>query len=210
MAKHAIITRLNFPRNSPDYQYYLDLFKENLLHCLQTQTDKNFELWVGTNGELESELLSLPLVNVFRFDLTHKANGAITPFEVKGFEDYDIQTRVDVDDLVSSKFVERINWEFAKSKGTILLNFIPYKLDYDAKELYISKKSPYNDTRTSMFLSMLRPRCFIYKHSHLKMWTEADSVITIPEGYCSLVIHGKNTNSRLHKSKMVKLCKRKI
>ena len=157
------------------------------LSRLLRQTDQNFDIWVRCN----------PAHN----DIVAALHPKVHP--VQGWEvpRAHIQTRVDCDDLVSADFVARIHQEVAKSPDKpLLVSFQPWKLDLYTLTRYRMVQR-YDSQHTSMFLSLYQPmidgekywRIMDYVHGHI--WRELGEpveVVTIPEGYCDMVIHDKN------------------
>lgn len=188
--KHAIIIRIDYP-DTPDFYDRFMLFRANMLARLKRQTDQNFEIWVRCNpahNQMFQEHGCLP----FNYAGEAKRNrfGAFRPWSVDSFRDYDIQTRVDYDDIVSLDFVEKIHSLYKPGR---LVCFNRYKFDLWTMKTY--KRKPYHKKHVGMFLSLMKGWPFIYSRSHNKMWMDADEVILVPHGYCWQVIHGDNAGT---------------
>jgi hypothetical protein len=196
--RHAIIVRMNYSERNA-FNKALSLFKRNLLFCLEHQEEQSFDLMVGCNDRDREEVISASdkiVIDTFTFPLRIKKNGAVKPFEVEGFEDFHIQTRLDYDDMISPNFTKRVIEEYNAVQGneSLILSFQPIKLDLYSPEAKSMK--PYHDKKCSMFLSWINPKKFIFCDSHLTMWKYADRVKHIDEGYAWLVVHEDNTLTR--------------
>jgi len=214
--KHLIITRMAFEPDDPQWEWRLPFYQSMVLPRLLRQTDQNFEIWVRCHSAHNAVVAALhPKVHPFQgygvedgklgfpLFLPCAENDAM-PGEWSqeyGLPRAHIQTRLDCDDLVSENFVSRIHAEVAKSPDKpLLVSFQPYKLDLYTLTRYRMGQR-YGSQNTSMFLSLYQPeiagekycRIMDYRHGHI--WRELGEqveVVTVPEGYCYLVIHDKN------------------
>ncbi|MFA5381870.1 MAG: glycosyltransferase [Candidatus Micrarchaeia archaeon] len=202
---HIIITRMAFNPEDPQWGWRLPFYQSMALPRLLRQTDQNFEIWVRCH----------PAHN----DIVAALHPKVHPFQGYGVEDEKmefpadeqvrnyrlprahIQTRLDCDDLVSEDFVARIHQEVSRGPDKpLLVSFQPWKLDLYTLTRYRMGQR-YGSENTSMFLSLYQPeigggkywRIMDYRHGHI--WRELGEpveVVTIPEGYCDMVIHDKN------------------
>ena len=185
--KHAVIIRMDYPDALDFYDRFI-MFQANMLARLKRQTDQAFEIWIRCNPA-HNQIFQAAGCKIFNFHGEVKRNrfGAFQPWSVDLFKDYDIQTRVDYDDIVSLDFIEKIHSEYKPGR---LLCFNRYKFDPWSMKTYIRK--PYHEKHVGMFLSLMKGWPFIYSRSHNKMWMDAEGVKLIPHGYCWQVIHGEN------------------
>lgn len=189
--KHAVIIRIDYPEG-PIFRYRLLLFRSNTLLRLQNQTDTNFEIHVRCNpahNELFRELGCIP----FNIQYNGKRNryGVFPPWHTDLFEDYDIQTRIDCDDIVSLDFIEKIHEEYKPGR---LLCFNHHVFDMWTMECV--KRTRYPSNHLGMFLSLMKGKPFIYSRNHTQMWQDAEETKFIDYGYCWDVRHGQNASKK--------------
>lgn len=190
--KHIIISRLNFIDKELMNKYLL-ITKDILIPSLKSQIDKNFE-WALIIKPEDVEFVKNQIDYNF---IPFSSNIEFRKYTIEN--KYDIQTRHDVDDWMSSKYVSTIHElynENIKKYNKFLIQAQPKKLDYHTKkEVSIGK---YHDKRNSMFLSLCQDvvDCNIFDRKHGQMYEIAENVITIPEGYTKWVIHGDNISCK--------------
>lgn len=186
--KHAIFSLARF-KDKDLFKIYLDVSREMLVPNLRNQTEKNFE-WV---------------IMVLQEDVSFVKdylNMKFTPvFNKPDFIDYmqkqkfDIQTRHDIDDWMSPKYVEaiqRIYRENIDKYDKFLIQSQPRKLDY-----HTGRETPmgrYHHMKTSMFLSLCQrePKHNIIEKNHGQMWQITNNIFNVPDGMTKWVIHGNN------------------
>ena len=120
------------------------------------------------------------------------------------YEMYDLQTRLDCDDMIGRDYVKRLRLEVSRSpKSPMVVSFQPHR-----RELWTGSRYRmalrYHRRRCSMFLSLWQPdianRRYIYEFKHGQIWRAFPRVVTVPEGYCDMVIHGRNRNNSILKA----------
>lgn len=190
--KHAVIIRMDYPEDTPDFSDRFVLFQANMLARLKRQTDKDFEIWVRCNP-VHNDLFQKHGCQTFNVPGEAKRNrfGAFQPWSVDLFRDYDIQTRADYDDIVRLDFISKIHQEFKPGR---LLCFNRYRFDPWTMKSYMTRC--YHQKHVGIFLSLMKGWPFIYSRSHNKMWMDAEETVIVPHGYCWQVIHGANAGRR--------------
>jgi hypothetical protein len=110
------------------------------------------------------------------------------------FDGYDIQTRMDNDDIVLPGYIEKIQSFYDGTPKVV--TFQMHKYDWDTGEFY--KSAPYSKQRCSMFSSFLCPpkglNILSRKHGELH---ELATVSVVNEKMCFLVVHGLNAASKI-------------
>lgn len=193
MSNCAIIVRSCYPK-----QISKDTLKRfrRFLESLNNQTDKDFIVYIlckelyGKKG-LES---NIKLMQKECFDLD---------FEVR-FEDpvkykYEIEARIDNDDLVAPNYIERIRQLANINADTFMINFQPVKLDEETGKMY-EHEQKYNYEGTSMFCVLVQKedkKHYVYDRPHIKMAKEVGAVVMGGEGFCFLVCHKDNQLSKI-------------
>jgi hypothetical protein len=203
--RHHIITRMAFKPDDPQWPWRLAFYQSMVLPRFLRQTDQDFEIWVRCHKAHNEIVAALhPKVHPFQ---GYGAEDSLMGLPKEGTSQTfklprsHIQTRVDCDDLVSEDFVGRIHTEVAVSpERPLLVSFQPWKLDLYTLTRYRMGQR-YSGQLTSMFLSLYQPeisgekywQIYDYRHGHIwKELGEPVQVVTIPEGYCDMVIHDKN------------------
>lgn len=208
--KHAIIIRLKYP-DCPEFEWRFNYFASMCLPRLVNQTDQEFDLFVLCNPIHDERLMALSdKVNVLHADAKavtlvddyNRKSGesnSVEPFDYN--MDYEIQTRIDSDDLVHPDFVKVINATLKDARKMTLLAFKPIRFNVNNLRLYYihPKDGAY---RKSQFLSLYNPdkSTFIYERGHrnwatkVKKW--GGDVKIMPFGYCFLSLHNYNASCR--------------
>ena len=112
---------------------------------------------------------------------------AVTTFE---FEGYDIQTRMDSDDIVFPGYVQEIQrWHNGTPR---VVTFQIKKFVWSTGALY-AYASPYHTEKCSMFTSLLCPRegDNIFSRKHGALWELGETIVS-DKDLCRLVVHGNN------------------
>jgi hypothetical protein len=202
--RHAIVIRLKY-NDGPEFDWRLAFFQSVCLRSLLKQKDQNFDIVVLCNPE-HSEILKalsdkiktihheVPISGDSNYVRKGEKN-SVMPFE---FElDYEIQTRLDSDDIVSDGFTEKIHKLFKGHKKPHLLCFKPMRFNLDTLRLYHT----YDNYRSSMFLSVFNPKknTFIYEVGHgfwaKKIKRMGGDFSIVKFGYCFQMIHGHNAST---------------
>jgi hypothetical protein len=197
--KHGVIIRFNYPEDEPTLKWRLAWFAGAVLPRLENQTDQNFEIWMNVNpAHVERMREVFPYIHYFTTTAAEKYYDLV--FHSDQLPRFDIQTRLDSDDLVTTTYIERIKAEVTGKKEPTVVSFQPYKLDFFSFQRYKMGKR-YHRKSCSMFLSLFIPSeqeyNQIYKYNHRLIYERYPNVITIPEGYADLVIHPHNKITKI-------------
>ncbi|MDD5068069.1 MAG: glycosyltransferase [Candidatus Pacebacteria bacterium] len=212
MKSHVVIIRMHYQEHDKRFPWRLAYFQAMVYPRLMNQTDKNFDIAIRCNQWQEEAIKRIdPRIITFqtrnqtvRYRM-HRGKKYFYDFckwkDVMGLRQYDIQTGLDSDDLVSRCFIERIKSEVnnAEGKKSLHISFQPELFELKTlKTRSITTK--YGPKKGSAFLSLYQPNKknykFIYEESHLDMWRHAKKSIIIPEGYCWATAHGLNESTR--------------
>jgi len=202
---HAIIIRLYFAPDDPRAAWRLDFFEQQVLPCLARQTCPDFAIWISCHPAHQERLQALdPRIRTYQdgAQAEDQVIGLIALAPGKGaLPQVAIQTRHDSDDLLSKHYVARIRKEIAKRPDkSLLVSFQPYKLDLASGQRY-RLATRYHRQQPSMFLSLYQPDQknyrYIYECNHRRLWQICPRVVTVPEGYCDLVVHGGNCHTKI-------------
>ena len=202
--RHAVIIRLHYQPGDPKFDWRLAFFRSMVLPRLLTQTCQDFEIWVVCHPEHVQEIAgignigSINAVGLPNFSTlgmwTSQALGDALPR-------FDLQTALDSDDLVTLNYIDRIREEVGQHLGQkLIVSFQPYKLNLLDLRRYVMWER-YCETQCSMFWTLYTPPGEEYR-SVLEFdqsfaWKWCPNVVTIPEGYCDMVIHGGNMETGL-------------
>jgi hypothetical protein len=208
---HAIIIRLFFEPEDPRAAWRLAFFEAMALPCLQRQTCGDFEIWIRCHPAHRGRLETMDRrIRTFR-DQPRREDAEIGLTALAALAGdgadlprVDIQTRHDSDDLVSRHYVARIRKEVEKiDSGPLVVSFQPFKLDLFSLRRH-SMATRYHARRCSMFLSLYQPDKadyrFIYDYNHRLIWKDFPRAVTVGEGYCDLVVHGRNCHTKIEKT----------
>lgn len=201
---HAIVIRLKY-NDCPEFEWRMAYFQAVCLRSLLKQKDKNFDIVVLCNPIHKNriEALSDKIKTIHHEvpisgDPMYKRRGernSVMPF---AFDlDYDIQTRIDSDDMVTEGFTQRIHQLMNGKTKPHLLCFKPMRFNLDTLRLYYT----YDNYESSMFLSVFNPHknTFIYEVGH-GMWrrkinTMGGGIDIVKFGYCYQTIHSNNAST---------------
>jgi hypothetical protein len=132
-------------------------------------------------------------------DLNHaKIVAEHTPFRPVlefEFDGYNIQTRMDSDDIVLPGYVEKIqSFHDGTSK---VVTFQIQKYHWETGDIYDYNR-PYHEKKCSMFSSILCPEdgVNIFSRKHGDLW-ELATVSVVNEKMCFLVVHGSNAYTQI-------------
>jgi len=211
-----MIIRFHYAAADKRFDWRFKYFRDEVLPRILAQKNQNFDIAIRCNPEHDKLFQDLhPSIKTF-----HVRNERVTYFkskngkryfhdharwdEVEGLPMYDIQMGLDSDDLIDPDYVHIIRANcrafMRKNLGKKLhISFQPRKLYL--KNGYETGMMEYTPTRGSAFMALFQPikdatYKFIYHTSHLNLWKVADKSITIPQGHCTVSIHGHNESTR--------------
>lgn len=211
---HAFIIRMHYPPGDPRFAWRLSYFYSVVLPRLLAQTDQNFDIWIRCRKE-DAGLIQSLHPRLHTFSVRDEAENHVgkwgkqyfmdfVPWErVEGLPQYDIQSGLDSDDLITPDYVARIHEEVKR-----------YAFDFPHKSLHISfqpgifdlkklKTGPigvtYTPRRGSAFFSLYQPNkdkyIFAYQDSHLNLWRYTDKSVTLESGHCYATAHHLNEST---------------
>ena len=204
--RHAIIIRMHYQPGDRKYVWRLAFFRTMVLPRLMAQTCQDFDIWVvchpakvkeieslGNDYPKEVHAVGLPNFSTMGMWNSQELGGALPKF--------DIQTALDSDDLVALDYIARIREEVGKCLGQMLIvSFQPYKLNLLDLRQYVMWERYYEE-QGSMFWTLYTPAGEAYRSvlefDHSFAWKWCPNVVTIPEGYCDMAIHGGNMETGL-------------
>ena len=205
--RHAVVIRFHYQPGDLMFAWRLAFLRSMVLPRLAAQTCQDFETWVVCHPDHVQEIESLGNVHVvglLDFCVAEAWKGVEwkdTRELVKALPRFDIQTALDSDDLVSLDYIARIQEEVGKRLDqTFILSFQPYKLNLlDLRRYWMWER--YCETQCSMFWTLYTPPGEEYRSvlefDHSYAWKWCPNVITIPEGYADMTIHGANMETRI-------------
>jgi len=191
--KHVIIIRTNY-NDTEKFYSRLSIMKNTCVKSINNQTNKNFEI-----GLLCTDNHFDILEPLFPHNKVHKIKLPLLEFCQNN--NFQIQTRLDNDDILDSDYIEKVQKIIRTSKLPVLIQTQPYKLNLKTNQLY-KMASRYNKNRTSMFLTLAQNEILftVKDKKHGDMWQIVSNVIDTEEGITKLVIHDENTLSKLHQN----------
>jgi hypothetical protein len=189
---HAVIIRMKYLPGDPRWPWRFAFFRDEVLPRILAQTDQNFDLCIWCHPHHRRELSRLdPKVQAFTTKHPPK--------------NYHIQTRTDTDDWLETEYIAKAR-EVIRAEAReqpLVVNFQPWKLDLRTGRVFQVRRR-YGPQEPSMFLSLFQPDLGpayrqVYCIRHNWMHRLFPRVITVPEGYCYLVIHDANGVSQIHR-----------
>lgn len=127
---------------------------------------------------------------------------------VRGLPRYDVQLRLDADDLISPDYVATALARLARMKAPrALVFFQPYKVDVGTGEVFwcapSSGRGAYGPQKVSAFCALRQPTTargyeWVYGLGHTKLFRFVDQVAAIPEGHCWAACHGFNDTTEVY------------
>lgn len=210
---HAVMIRLHYQPGDADFEWRLAFFRSMVFPRLLHQTDQNFEIWVWCHPEHSQRIAEVSgrirIWETVQFSRVSK-RGVLDPKEllnVKGEElpRFDIQSRLDSDDFISSEYIAKVKKEVSRfvGKASVIISFQPYKLCLWKLTRY-KMRTRYHASQCSMFFSLYQPRSAVYHNvwgvSHIRAYQIVNNVVTVSEGYCDLVVHGINVQTDIAKT----------
>jgi len=190
--KHVVCARVAF-KDEELMMKYIKVAKETFIPSIEGQGIKDFELVLLTREEhvgILKDVFTMSFTPIFS---VHEY------YEYVLKEGFNIQTRHDIDDWMSSDYIEAIQRAYRETillHDRFLIQAQPVRVDYKTKKE--KKMAAYTDKRTSMFLSLCQKdiRSHIWEENHGQMWHIANHVVTLPIGYVKWIIHGDNITYR--------------
>jgi hypothetical protein len=228
-ARHAVIIRLDYPTDSPKFEWRLAFFQAMVLPRLLGQNRDDFDIAVRCNPAHAKRIAGLsPRIRTFGvkprwrgwvkpgYESKIKSAGGryhvdFVPWEaVVGLPRYEIQTAIDSDDLILTfDFIDRIEQALADvPKGkTAHLCFQPFIFHVPALRTY---RCPilYSATKGSAFYSIYQPGApargfvFAYDDSHLVIGRQFQRRLFIDdrEPIVAFSVHDANESTHLYNS----------
>ena len=199
--RHAVIIRMHYQPGDPKFAWRLAFFRSMVLPRLLTQTCQDFEIWVVCHPEHVHEVETLGNVHVVGLP-GFSSLGMWTSQDLgDALPRFDLQTALDSDDLVTLNYIDRIREEVGQRLGQkLIVSFQPYKLYLPEVRRYVMWER-YYEQQCSMFWTLYTPPGEEYRSvlefDHSFAWKWCPNVVTIPEGYCDMVIHGGNMETGL-------------
>jgi len=177
--KHSIYIRSNYTQ-FPTFLKRLEIMRATVVPSLLAQ-DGEFDVQVQVENSDHAKIIAAytPFRPVLQFE----------------FDGYDIQTRLDNDDIVSPGYVKAIESFYDGTPRVVTFDI--EKLLWDTGEIY-SYNRPYHAERCSMFSSLLCPPegVNIFSRTHGALG-ELATVSVIEKGTCFLVVHGTNKLTKI-------------
>jgi hypothetical protein len=174
----------------------LDRFRTFLTH-LEAQTDKDFTIYIlcnelyGKKGHDANVYAMRTISESFDLDVRYSDPKKYT---------YEIEARIDNDDIVSTRYVERVRQIFnATYTDTFVINPTPIKLDIKTGKYY-EHEQEYNYEGTSMFVVLCQKgdkKHYVYDRPHIVMAKEVGAVVMMEAGHTFLVCHEANQLSKI-------------
>ncbi len=217
MITAGIITRFHYAENDPRFLWRFNYFQNTVLPRILKQDTKGFDLCIRCEPHHDDLFLSLenmcynegvPL-KVFKVKNERARYRQINKKkyfldfvlwkDVIGLPTYDLQSGLDSDDLIGPEYMTKVfDTVYSYKDQSLHLSFQPKILDIKTqRERSIRVK--YHPKKGSAFLSLYQPDKtnykFIYECSHLTMWRNAKTSLTLPVGYCWASVHGYNEST---------------
>ena len=210
---HVVIVRCHYEENDQRFKWRFEYFKNEVLPRLLAQTNQNFDIAIYCNKK-HAELFKKLSDRITTFyakksnpiyrttsDMKTYYSDFMSLDNIVGLKKYDIQTGLDSDDLVETGYIDKI-LETIKRNGydkSLHISFQPDTFDLITNKYYPITQHYKAVTRGSAFLTIYQPDkknyIFAYQYSHIKIGEHFDKSILIPEGYCHMVIHGRNEST---------------
>jgi hypothetical protein len=208
---HIVISRMIYEEDDPKFEERLSLYKTLCLPRLRLQTEKNFDIGVLCNRKHAHFFKELGIIPFHRKDKwtgqkPDRFWSCMTKWdELEGLEKYDIQTNLDSDDLVSDRFIERIQSAVQKEIdngfiGSLHIHFQPRLFELHTLTDKAQRKR-YDNKEGSAFFSLYQPDkenyIYIGQDSHRRMPIYMSKSILIGEGYCWICVHDNNDSTNM-------------
>lgn len=210
---HVLIIRFHYEENDPRFWWRLAYFKAMVWPRIEAQENKDFDIAVRCNPwqdkffkEISERIICFRVRNEAARYKTSTKNGKtyfedFAPWEdVEGLREYDIQSGLDSDDLITPDYMAlvRANVQEFRGSGIVHVHFQPQL--FRLSTLRIMPMAKYGPTRGSAFLSLYQPKGqqpyhFIYERSHIVMPRIAEKTIFIPAGHAWASAHDVNEST---------------
>ena len=206
--KHLLITRLWFDSREL-MDKYIDVAIYTFIPAIKNQSCKDFEFGILMRSE-HIEHLHERLAKE-KLDIKFTAiTGGIEQFREEVIKNkYDIQSRVDFDDWISSDYIEKIQNIYYENKDkykSFVIHAQPQKMEWPSKK--ITNTKPYHNLRISMFASLYQsdPIYPVFKGGHGQLYKLVDKVFKLPDGMARWVQHPNTvTNARIKQKSITKV-----
>lgn len=187
----AIIIRM-WHNNRDHFEWRYNYFASCVLPRLQAQTINDFDICILSDPIDHERLVALDSrIKPFTMKtegFIYKEQGNFTLDMTKGLKKYDLQIRMDSDDLVTPQFVEKC------VKGGTVTTFQPQLFILDGLEIK-NMRNRYHKDRPSMFMSYRGEEC-IYSKVFFRFGKY--DVTFHPEGTCFMTIHDNNRSTTVN------------
>ena len=191
----AIIVRSCYPDVMP--QQALRRY-DKFLESLANQTDKDFDVYVLCRFLLGSIGLESNIPRMHEFS---EHQGINVRYDDPPKYTYEIEARIDNDDIVSPQYVEKLRQIYNLTNcDTFMINPIPVKLDARTGRYWMHEQ-PYDEEGTSMFCVLCQKKekkHYIYDRPHIRMAKQVGTVVMMEAGHTFLVCHGANQLSKIN------------
>ena len=191
--KHILLSRTKFDDDIL-FEKYFDVTKKIYIPSLINQTNKNFEIGFIINSKHKKYFEdNLPKEIKITFFETFENYS-----EYVKKENFEIQTRHDIDDGMESDYIETIQrlYETHKNKyEKFIIHAQPIKIDLNTNKKYYIRE--FHETYNSMFLSLCQKKCenTVFDRKHRLMYEITNNIIKIQEPKVFLIYHGNNSNT---------------
>ncbi len=204
MNQACFITWLLYDIDSPLFQRRLDYYRDAVLPRLLKDDRADIAVWCYPHHEDKISALS-PRIQTFQVDCTPvRLKGkwwqAHADWDkVHGLPQYKIQIGLDSDDLIAPGFLDKL-FSVAKGNEPLHISFQPYVLDLSTGKCYHAKRV-YSKEFGSPIFALYQPDPtnyrFAYFTEHTRLGRFFEHTIIVPEGYCTMTIHGSNDSSNI-------------
>ena len=185
----AIIIRM-WHNNQDHFEWRYHYFASCVLPRLQAQTVSDFDICILSDPKDHQRLKALDKrikpFTMITDGYDYRTQSNFTQDMTKGLDKYNLQIRLDSDDLVEPDFVQKC------AEGKKVVTFQPEL--FILKKLQVKKmKARYRDDRPSMFMSF-RSDMDDYKCIYSEVFFRFGryDCTLHPEGTCYMTIHGTN------------------
>lgn len=183
---------------------YLDVAHHTFIPSLLAQTCKDFTFGLLIRKDHVDYVRKKLKVDFVTY------TGGIEQFrEVVKREQWNIQSRIDIDDWFAPNYIEEIQKIYRENKdkySSFVIHAQPVRMDWPSRKL--SEVAPYHDKRTSMFSTLYQREVEypVYYGSHGQLWKLVDKVFTLSRGMARWVQHPDSvTTARLKKKKITRV-----
>jgi hypothetical protein len=190
----AIITRLSFSELLTKRQ--LEVFT-NYVSSIMNQTNKDFKVYLLMN---EVRAFKGCQENRDTLGVLFENNPIIFVEDPERFK-YDVEVRLDYDDIIAPSFIQDIVDQCEGHKNDeLIISYQPTYLDYQTGEEKL-RSDKYSEECPSMCMALVQKnekKFGVYDRPHNLMSQETQfPVVVQPEGFYYLVVHGENELSTM-------------